>query len=502
MTRFRSWMLGGAVAVVLASSAPTVLAAGGPDRRLVDAAKDENWPLVQGLLKQGPGGSLVNTAQPDGSTALHWAVYHDRSDVVDALIRAGAKVNAANELGATPLWLAAVEGRAAMLDRLLRGGADAKTALTNGETPLMSAARAGNLEAVKLLVARGADVNAKESGRGQTALMWAVDERHAEVTRVLVEAGADVGARTQVRKMLVNHGIDGLRRLTGDLNDLYEEGQGGFTPLLFAARNGDLSSARLLIAAGANVNDTTPGGATPLVIAAFSGQSELAQQLLEAGANPNAADAGYAALHLAILRGDLPLTKKLLAKGADPNAAITRSTPFRRNSQDWAIHPSWVGVTPLWLAAKFSDVEFMRTLAASGADATFVRKDGTTILMATLADGPDRRIPLLFAPDRRQVERKVVEAIGVASELGVKVDGANANGDTALHAAVARQFTSVIETLVAKGAPLEAKNKKGLTPLALAASLPPPRPSDPAAGQPPPATNPTVEMLKKLGATQ
>ena len=86
------------------------------DPRLVEAAKSQNWTLVQSLLKQRID---VNGAQPDGATALHWAVYWDAPDGVDRLIRAGARVNASNELGATPLWIAASEGRAQMAERLL-----------------------------------------------------------------------------------------------------------------------------------------------------------------------------------------------------------------------------------------------------------------------------------------------------------------------------------------------------------------------------------------------
>ncbi len=488
-------------AVVAVAVITTALAAAGPDLRLVESAKAQNWTQVQDLLKQRAD---VHATQPDGATALHWAVYWDRADAVDALLRAGARVDIANDFGATPLWLACSEGRAAMVERLLRAGANPNAALLNGETPLMTAARTGSLETVRLLIARGAEVNAREAGRQQTALMWAASEGHADVTRVLVEAGADVGARSSVRRMLVNAGQDGLRRLTGDYTDFQEEDQGGYTPLLLAARAGDAASVKLLVAAGAGVNDTAPTGASALVIAALSGQSAAADALLDLAADPNAAGAGYTALHVAILRGDLPLTKRLLAKGADVNAPIQKATPNRRNSQDWALHPSWVGATPLWLAAKFSDVTFMRTLAASGADTRFVRKDGTNILLATMADGPDRKAPTFLAVDRREVEERTLGAIAAAVDLGLDVNATSASGDTALHAAAARGFNRVIEWLVARGAALDVKNKKGLTPLAIASAasqraLPPAaQQSSNGAGTTAAAT---VELLRKLGAT-
>jgi len=491
----------GLCAVLLASVfAPPAAAAAAPDVRLVEAAKAENWTLVQSLVKQRAD---VHAAQPDGATALHWAVYWDQPAVVDALLRAGAKVNAANEFGATPLWIACAEGRAAMIDRLLRAGANPNAALLNGETPLMSASRTGSLEAVRLLIARGAQVNAKETARNQTALMWAVAERHAEVTRVLVEAGAEVGARSTVRKMLTNAGSDGLRRLTGDYTDLIDEDQGGYTPLLLAARVGDTPSAKLLVASGARVDEATPLGATPLVVATFGGQSSTAEALLDMGADPNAGGAGYTALHIAVLRGDVPLVKKLLAKGANPNAPLEKATSIRRSSNDWALHPSWVGATPLWLAAKFTDAPLMRALAEAGADAAFVRKDGTNVVLATMADGPDRRSPLFVPVERPEVERRTLEAVKVAADLGANVSATTTAGDTALHAAAARGFNSVIEWLAAKGVSLDAPNKKGLTPLAVASAALARAQQAAQRGQGTPGADPmsTVDLLKKLGAS-
>lgn len=473
----------------------------GPDLRVVEAAKAQSWPQLQSLVKQRAD---VHAAQPDGATALHWAVYWDHIEAVDALLRAGAQVNASNEFGATPLWLACAEGRASLVDRLLRAGADPNLALRNGESPLMTASRAGNVEAVRLLIARGANVNAVEPGRNQTALMWAVAERHAEVTRVLVEAGANVGARSSVRRMLVNSGQDGIRRLSGDFADFQEEDQGGYSPLLFAARAGDAASVKLLVAAGAQVDETTPLGTSALVVAAHSGQAATADALLDLGADPNASDGGYTALHVALLRRNVSLAKKLLAHGADPNAVLRKATPNRRNSEDFALHPSWVGATPLWMAAKFSDVEFMKLLIAAGADPRFARPDGTTILLAVMADGPDRKLPTFLPPDRRELEQRTLEAINAAAELGLDVKATNAAGDTALHAAAARGFNRVIEFLVARGASVDATNKKGLTPLAVAsaASQRAIQAAQLGAGSVAPTTSTTVELLRKLGASQ
>src|SRR5262249_41767218 len=143
--------------------------------------------------------------------------------------------------------------------------------------------------------------------------------------------------------------------------------KGGSTPLLFAARVGDLESAKLLVAAGANVNAAGPDGNSILVVAAHSGQGKLAKVLLDKDANPDASGAGYTALHAAVLTGDQELVKVLLAHGANPNIRLTKGTPVQRDNVELHLSEALLGSTPFFLAAKFLEVEMMRVLAAAGA---------------------------------------------------------------------------------------------------------------------------------------
>jgi len=258
----------------------------------------------------------------------------------------------------------------------------------------------------------------------------------------------------------------------------------------------------LLVAAGANVNDAAPTGASALIVATHSGQSAVALFLLEKGADPNAAGAGYTALHAAVLRGDVPLVTALLSRGADHNALIERATPVRRSSQDWALHPSWVGTAPIWLAARFSDATLLRMLAEAGGDVRFARKDGTTVLMAALAPGPNRRPLFAVAPpDPKEVEQRIADTMRAAIDAGADVNAANEAGDTALHSAASRKLNTVVQLLADRGARLEMKNNKGQTPLALAAAVPPRRPTDAADPSAEPAMS-TADLLRKLGATE
>ena len=503
--RYSGWV------VVLAMLASVRLVAGAADNRLIDAVRSKNKDAVSSLLKQRID---VNVAQPDGGTALHWAAHWDDPDTLDLLIRAGANVNATNELGATPLWIASAQGSAAMVERLLNAGANPNVALLEGETPLMAASHAGSVQAVKSLLAHGADVNAKERLRGQTALMWAAAQEHRDVVQALLELKADVTARTGVRTMVVNAGNQGGG--ANNVSDRYNPGgvmderQGGFTPLLFAAERGSVESAKLLLNAGANVDDAAANGASAVVIAAHSGHTALAEFLLDKGANANAAGAGYTALHAALLRGDSDLVKALLAHGADPNIPLVKGTPVRRSSVDWALNFSWVGGSPIWLAAKFGDPEMMRALAAAGGNATTALKDGTTPLMAALGggqgggQGTDRRSRFGLSPlSPEEAELATLDTVKTALDLGNDVNAVNQAGDTALHTAAGAGLDSVIKLLVDRGAKLDVKNQKGQTPLQVAAGPPAAgggvnnNANDAGRGR-----KSTVELLRKLGAQE
>jgi ankyrin repeat protein len=182
--------LGCAAAVLLAGT--VVLTAAGPSE-VADAAMRSDVAGVRVLIQKKAD---VNATQPDGATALHWAVHRDNLELADALVKAGANVSASNLQGVTPLSMAALYGNPKMVDLLLKAGADAKARGLYGETMLMFAARNGNPEIIDLLVKAGADVNAKETVRGTTALMWAAEQRHPGAVKALLAAGADPAAKS------------------------------------------------------------------------------------------------------------------------------------------------------------------------------------------------------------------------------------------------------------------------------------------------------------------
>jgi ankyrin repeat protein len=438
-----------ALSIVLTGVLP---AAGAGHSKIVDAARSGDKDGLQSLLMNKAD---VNAAEGDGATALHWASYRDDLESAGLLIRAGANVNAANDLGVTPLWAASLNGSASMVKKLLEAGANPNAALLSGETPLMVAARSGSSRVVEQLLASGANVNAQATRR-QTALMWAVAQQHADVVKVLLAHGADVHARTEVWSQVMAvppHGNPEYNRTVP---------HGGDTALMFAARVGDLASARLLVSAGANVNAQDASGVSATVLAAHSGYTELVLFLLDKGADPNLAPAGFTALHIAIMRRDEKMARSLLSHGADPNTPLRTWTPTRRSSRDLHFEPALVGATPFWLAARFLQPGLMSLLAERGADPRFVhradyalgessnrRKEATTALMAATGMGGGKA---WVDPLPGEREALVKEAVQLAVDLGIDVNAANTDGRTALDAARALRYDTVVNLLVEKGA--------------------------------------------------
>ncbi|CAI8056119.1 Ankyrin-3 [Geodia barretti] len=342
----------------------------------MEAARSGDPARVAALLDQGAD---ARAAEPDGTTALHWAARVAAAEVVEHLLAAGADPERANRYGITPLALAAESGEPAIVGALLAAGADPNTATPAGETVLMVAARTGRVPVLDRLLAAGATVDATESWRDQTALMWAAAENNADAVRRLLAAGAGVEARSGA----------------------------GLTPLLFAVREGHIDAVRALLNGGADVNagvnnttastgSYTPaatGHTTPLALAIVNAHYELAATLLEAGADSNAYDARGTLLHaLAWIRrpgsgrppaptgnlDSLYLARRLLAQGANPNVRIAwREIPFEVDLGIVKPPPnisvgrnfiSFVGATPFYLAAKHADLELMKLLVDYGAD--------------------------------------------------------------------------------------------------------------------------------------
>jgi ankyrin len=477
------------------------------DTRLPDAVMRADREAVKTLLQQKTD---VNAAQPDGTTALHWAVRQNDLTTAQALLRAGAKPDAVTRYGLTPLYFACQNGNAAVVDLLLRAGVDANSANPGGETALMTASRTGSLDTVKLLVDRGASVNAKESVRGQTALMWAVTENHFDVAKYLISRGADINAQTKVE---IPDGTTGKPEArSGDIGahgpGMYRgravpSPSGGLTVLHFAGRDGNLAMTRMLVEAGADLERPAGNGTRPLVTAIINNHIELALYLLDKGADPNAPDDFYkrtplfAAVEMrnpdftrdtptpiADTRDPTDLIKALLNRGSNPNAQVN-TTPFRGFYQVSANWVNFDGQTAFIRAALNGDVTLMRLLLEHGADPSIKTYEGSSALMA--ASG----LNWVVAQTYSRSEDEYLEAAKLCLEKGNDVNAVNNQGFTAMHGATNRGFDKMVQLLADRGAMLDVKDKQGRTPMAFAEGVF-------LAVQPPVRKPNTIALLDKL----
>src|SRR5437762_7425505 len=471
----------------------------------------------------------VNAAQANGATALHWAVYRDDVEAVDLLVGAGARVDLKTQDGITPLHLASLYGNSAVVQHLLKAGADAKQKGPNGETMLMLAARNGNPDTIKRLLEAGAEVNAKEPVRGTTALMWAVEQKHPAAVKALLEAHADLAAKSAsagvprnymasrvdteavkahaerqakataagrtYQEQLAFEASNGIAPRVASrrqqrppaaaaaaapvpeedddtetvIAGLVGAESGGLTPLAFAAREGDIDSAKLLIDAGANVNQTTNYGWTPLLIATNNRHYKLASYLIERGVNVNLANKGaWTPLYLAtdnrnIEGGDFPVPKPdmdhlefikfLLDHGADPNARVKDNTLSRTIfTMQWFFE---AGATPFVRAAQSGDTALLKLLLAYGADPMILTDHADSALTAAAGIGWVEGVTY------EQSAAENLQAILMLLELGLDPNHANHDGRTPLMGAALKGRTEVVQLLVDRGAKLETRDGGG-----------------------------------------
>jgi len=428
---------------------------------LVAAAKDGDRAAVQTLLT---GKAKQSVAGAEGTAALVWAATRGDVAMVDLLLKAGANAKAANEFGATALYAAAEHADATLTTKLLTAGASPNVALPSGETPLMSAASRGNLDVVRALLKGGANVNAKESNAGQTALMVAISEHHGAVVDELIKGGADVELASN----------------------------SGFTPLMFAAQQGDADSTRFLIKAGAKVDDAQPkSGLTPLIVASAMAHPEAVDLLLEAGANPNARDVnGYAPLHKVVRDSDygidmdtkdavLKIVKSLLKHGADPNLRMQQDKAklaaeikaganafYGKRTTVTVTEIVLSGATPILLAAETNNLDVIKVLVENEADPNIPTEQGTTALIMAMGAGTD--VQRMREPEERGM---AVKTAAYLIEHGANVNAAGQFGWTPLHAAAYQGLNDSIEYLVSKGAKIDQKDNFGQTPLSISMSV-------------------------------
>jgi len=460
--------------VAIATTAFAADTVASKDLRLVEAAKARNSAAAVALLQKHID---PNSAEPDGTTALHWAVRFDDVALVERLIKAGAKPDVANRYGVTPIALACESGSAAVAEQLIKAGVSPNATGPLGETALHTCAHTGNVDVAKALLARGAKVDAGDNWRGQTPLMWAAAQGHPAMVRVLVESGADVNTRSTV--------VTWERQRTAEPRDKWLP-PGGFTALLLAARAGCVDCVSVLAKSGAAINEIDPENHTALVLALMNGEFDVAGVLIDAGIDVNIADnVGRTALYAAVDAHTMPasnrpapkeadstlssmdIIQKLLAKSATINAALRAALPYRTKLDRGGDGVLGAGTTPLLRAAKAGDTPVIKLLLEKGANAKAATRNGVNGIMMA-ANVATREEDMT---GRNKTPKDAIETITLLIAAGTDVNSADNQGRTAMHGAALWGLTDVVKFLHKNGATVNAMDKRGYTPLDHASGL-------------------------------
>ena len=436
----------------------------------------------------------VNRRDAVGTTPLQVAVYNGDLAEVRRLLKAGADVTIANNYGASPMTLAAEVANTDILKLLLEVGANADSPNPEGQTALMAVARTGNVAAAQVLLDHGATVDAKEKWGGQTALMWASARRHPEMMQLLISKGADVNARSIDR--------DYQRHVTAEGRPKNLD-SGGFTPLLYAARENCLACVDVLLKNKADIDLPDPDGVSPLLLAILNANWDLAKQLILAGADVNQwdmfgeaplltavdlrqrIDGGRASIDPINTTKGIAIVNLLLERGADPNMQLL----FKPANVRGGVYTR--GATALIRAAYNGDAEVVKLLLAHGADATLMTADRQTPIHAVIAG--------------RAPEPQAVELIKVLQKAGADVNvialvnhPEEIRGGTALHYAVRKRQKEVIKLLASFGIDMNAVDQDGLSALDYTQS----RGFMPFMALQTPIYKDEAALLRELGATK
>ena len=585
-----------------------LLAAATPaESPVADAAQSGDVQRVRALLQEGADANAAQAdgltalhwaAMNNQKEIVDLLLYAGAT--VKPLTRVGAY---------TPLHLASRAGNAEIAAALIAAGANPNAWTSTGVTPLHFAAQANSDATIRVLVEQGAELNAPDRFQGRTPLHFAAARDATRAISALLELGADPSVTTELKDYTARAKFDQddrARRARVRAAELGEEPkgdprlppgfmppgqtppdsaaaepdpddpdpdadaepkeeekkpeeptirvlssteqigvQGGFAPLHYAAREGHIATAELLLDNGADIDQQSAGDqSSPLLVAVINGNYDLANVLLDRGADPNlVSDDGAGPLFATLniewsLRTWYPqpqafrsqetsyldLMKKLLEAGADPNQRVSTHIWYAAYNAG-RMGVDFTGATPFWRAAYATDVAAMRLLVDYGADPNIwttnlpSRRRGFDPDFPMTPDGDDKPeldpsglepVPVggpavhpihaaagvgfgtsRVAQQHRSVPDGWLPAMKYfIEELGVDPNIRDMDGYAPLHHAAARGDNETILYLVEKGADVTLIARSGQTTADMANS-----PEQRA--QPHPAT---IALLEKLGS--
>lgn len=406
------------------------------------AAMKDDTATMQRLLQAGVN---LNAPVDRGETPLFFAIAYQRSKAVTFLLAHGADVNCKDNEGKTPLhW--AVGTSLSLMELLVSKGANVNAADRSGETPLFQAILQSPSRAL-YLIEHGAEVNRKNN-KCETPLHWAASgvrmlaSEHKELVNKLLAAGADVNAVDQEGRTPLDCTFG------ADVNTVDRERQTPLNPTLAA-----LDIRALLKAHGAVPVKHEPATLTSSVLITTLPPSPTPIVLTTR-------------LRRAVETEDIYAVQALLAKGADVNAHdVDDSSPL---SVALRLNYGSVLLTPPVPA-------ILDALLGKGVNVNDRDKGGQTLLMRAVGDGQAPALDwllahgadvkvrdkwrgataLYYADDPRSIQTLVAR--------GADINAQDAEGNTALMRRAMDGKPEAVRVLLAAHARPNIKNKEGWT---------------------------------------
>jgi uncharacterized protein len=461
------------------------------------AAYHSDVSLAELLLESGANPEIANR---NGSTPLWLATNQGDAAMIETLLEGGADANEQLPLGRRPLMLAARSGRVEAVQVLLDHGADPNAReIERGTTALMQAADQGHDDVMVLLIENGADIAARSApvlrGGRTAALGKSGDPRNSvrrQVIAILCEQespdldslnalsqaddiapGTNTSAFTARNVCGCEQNSIGICQEGGGIftsgrrdREVREPDGGELTTLVYAARSGSIDSARVLLEAGADVNQVTRYGWSPLLAATQNRNYQMGKYLIEQGANVNIANqGGWTNLYLAtdnrnVEGGDYPTREPdmdqldyirlLLEAGAETNARLIESTETRTVfTNQWLDEE---GATAFLRASQSGDLPLLNLLLEYGADPLINTVLGVSPLAAAAGIG------WVEGVTNEWNTAQTVETVKLLLELGIDPNYQADTGRTALHGAGHKGSTEVASILVEAGGRLDIRD--------------------------------------------
>jgi ankyrin repeat protein len=456
-----------------------------------------NPAIISRLLKAGAD---AKEKGPNGETMVMLAARNGSPDSIKALLASGADINAKEPLrGTTALMWAVEQKHPAAVKALLEGGADFRARSGNAGNPRNYMASSGaNSNAgeqtakMRLCIAANGGPSVEEQIKTGSTSLSDTEGPCGEYGRNARGRGAPAagggggagfggGGGGQRRGQGGQQGRGAVPAPDVEVVDAFDEnvgeddgpvaglvgtGGGGLTPLILAAREGDLESAKLLVEAGADVNETSNASWSPLLMATNNRNYMLGKYLVERGADVNKANAtAFTPLYLAtdnrnIEGGDYPVPKPdmdhlefiklLLDRGANPNARVNGNTETRTIfTMQWFYE---AGATAFVRAAQSGDTALMKLLLKHGADPRAITNNGDNALHAAGGIGWVEGVTYEWSKEEN------VEAIRMLLDLGLNPNDQDKEGRTALMGAAMKGRVEAIRLLVDRGADLNLRD--------------------------------------------